>query len=407
MPAIDGRAADDAVASPRTWVILGQRAGDNAQVRALGRALGWPAELKQIRYDDAETREFKDRGASLIGVDRTASATLEAPWPEVVIAIGRRSVPVVRWIREQARQAGADTLLIHLGRPRVDLDHFDLVVTTPQYDLPPARNVMEVSVPIVFVDDDELGRAAAAWRERFESLPRPWHAVLIGGPTPQLAFGSEEAERLLTELRAWQTRQSGTLLITTSPRTPTVVTETLRVNLPDSRGHVLLPFAAGGDNPYLGLLALADDFVITIDSASMVAEAATRRKPIYLFDLPRVEPTRKPGLQAALSRRWRRRRKERRDAGLAADLGDRLYDSWTRRGKTRPRRDIGRLAKRLVDNGIAVPLGCETTPVAGSGADVEVAAVLARIRSLWQARVHRQQRAGGPRMLGGDHAGLD
>ena len=41
MPAIDGVLADDAVPSPRTWVILGQRAGDNAQVRALARALGY------------------------------------------------------------------------------------------------------------------------------------------------------------------------------------------------------------------------------------------------------------------------------------------------------------------------------------------------------------------------------
>ena len=37
-----------------------------------------------------------------------------------------------------------------------------------------------------------------------------------------------------------------------------------------------MPFSAGGDSPYPALLALADDFVITIDSASMVAEAATR-----------------------------------------------------------------------------------------------------------------------------------
>src|SRR6185436_15231878 len=158
MPAIDGVLADDAVPSPRTWVILGQRAGDNAQVRALARALGWPAEVKQIRYDEAEPTSFKDRGASLIGVDRAASARLEAPWPELIIAIGRRSVPIVRWIRDQARQAGTDTLLVHLGRPRVDLDLFDLIVTTPQYNLPPGPNVMELSLPIVFVDDDELGR---------------------------------------------------------------------------------------------------------------------------------------------------------------------------------------------------------------------------------------------------------
>lgn len=396
MPAIDGVPADDAVPSPRTWVILGQRAGDNAQVRALARALGWPAETKQIRYDEAETTGFKERGASLIGVDRSASTALEAPWPEVVIAIGRRSVPVVRWIRDQARQAGTDTLLVHLGRPRVDLDLFDLVVTTPQYDLPRAPNVMELTLPIVFVDDAELGRAAAAWRTRFAGLPRPWHAVLVGGPTPQLAFGRAETGRLLGELAAWQVRHGGGLLITTSPRTPPVVTDTLRASLGGSGLHRLFPFAPDGDNPYLALLALADDFVITVDSASMVAEAASRRKPIHLFDLPKLEPARKPGLKAAWSRSWRRRRKERRDAGLDADLGDRLYDLWTRRGRTRPRRDIGKLAQRLVETGVAVALGSETLPLAASGADHEVAAVLARIRDLWRTRSRSRWRDDSP-----------
>lgn len=375
---------------PRTWLLLGERAGDNAQVVALGRALGWPGEVKQIRYDSEETTEFKDRGASLIGVDRAGSDTLAAPWPEAIIAIGRRSVPVARWIREQAAKDGTNILHIHLGRPRADLGLFDLVVTTPQYNLPAADNVMEISLPVVFLDGEALGRAAAAWHGRFAALPRPWHAVLVGGPTPQLAFGESEAERLLGELGAWHAQAGGSLIVTTSPRTPPAVLAALQAELGRSERHLLLPFAAAGDNPYLALLALADDFVITIDSASMVAEAATRRKPVYLFDLPKIAAKRKPGLKAAFSRAWRLRRKRRQDAGLAADLGDRLYDAWTRRGKARPRRDIGQLMKRLVENGIARPLDAPGDPAAGgpatAGTTEEIAAVLARIQALWVAR---------------------
>ncbi|WP_374375556.1 mitochondrial fission ELM1 family protein [Dongia sp.] len=379
---------------PRTWLILGERTGDNSQVLALGRALGWPTEVKQIRYDAAEKIEFKDRGASLIGVDATASDRLEAPWPEAIIAIGRRSVPVTRWIREQARAAGINPLHIHLGRPRTDLGLFDLVVTTPQYNLPPAPNVMEISLPIVFVDGEELGRAAARWHERFARMPRPWHAILIGGPSPQLAFGAEEAEQLLGELADWHRQQGGSLLVTTSPRTPPEVTARLRGGLNNPQHHLLMPFAAGSDNPYQALLALADDFVVTIDSASMVAEAATRRKPIYLFDLPKIPPKQKPGLKAALSRNWRLRRKSRLDAGLPPDFRDQIYDAWTRRGKARPRRDIGQLLKRLISTGIAQPLKAPSpSPSEISSLPTpaqELAAVLERVQSLWKTRLDKR-----------------
>lgn len=373
---------------PRTWLILGERTGDNAQVLALGRALGWPTEVKQIRYDESCRVDFKDRGASLIGVDLAASDPLTAPWPDAIVAIGRRSVPVTRWIRAQA---GKRILHIHLGRPRVDLALFDLVVTTPQYNLPDAENVIEVTLPLVFVDADALGRAAAAWHDRFAILPRPWAAVMVGGPTPQLALGAEEAQRLIIELMT-HANDKDSLIVTTSPRTPADVTSALQTGLQQTLPgrHIFIPFERGGQNPYAAMLALADSFVVSIDSASMVAEAATRQKPIYLFHLPKLPPKIKPGLKSAVSRNWRLRRKARQDADLPADPLDKLYDFWTRRGKARPRRDIDQLETRLIELGVAQPLG-EFTSVAKSDAiqafdrlRAEQQGVLERAQALWR-----------------------
>jgi mitochondrial fission protein ELM1 len=375
---------------PRTWLILGERAGDNAQVLALGRALGWPTEIKQIRYDENCPVEFKDRGDTLTGVDLQGSDPLVGPWPDALIAIGRRSVPVTRWIRARA---GKRILHVHLGRPRVDLDLFDLVVTTPQYNLPDAANVIEITLPLVSVDADALGQAAAAWHSRFAVLPRPWTAVMVGGPTPQLAFSAEDARRMVQELSA-HAGDGGGFIVTTSPRTPEAVTEALRTGLPQAfpGRHLFLPFDPGGDNPYPAMLALADSFVVSVDSASMVAEAATRHKPLYLFHLPKIPPKLKPGLKSAVSRNWRLRRKARQDADLPADPLDKLYDFWTRRGKARPRRDIDQVEARLIDLGIAHPLG---RPVAASTGQFDTAfdklraereAVLDRIQGLWREK---------------------
>ena len=41
-----------------------------------------------------------------------------------------------------------------------------------------------------------------------------------------------------------------------------------------------------GENPYFGLLGLADFLVVTCDSVNMVSEAASTGKPVYVADLP-------------------------------------------------------------------------------------------------------------------------
>jgi mitochondrial fission protein ELM1 len=41
-----------------------------------------------------------------------------------------------------------------------------------------------------------------------------------------------------------------------------------------------------GENPYFGILGLADYVVVTIDSINMVSEALATGKPVYVADLP-------------------------------------------------------------------------------------------------------------------------
>ena len=69
---------------------------------------------------------------------------LVRPWPDIVLGIGRRSVPAARWIRDRA---GGRTRLVWLGRPRVALRHFDLVLASPQYAMPDAPNLVRLSLP--------------------------------------------------------------------------------------------------------------------------------------------------------------------------------------------------------------------------------------------------------------------
>ena len=44
------------------------------------------------------------------------------------------------------------------------------------------------------------------------------------------------------------------------------------------------------DNPYFGILALADAFVVTSDSVAMLSEAAAAERPVHIFDLGGAGP---------------------------------------------------------------------------------------------------------------------
>ncbi|MGH6875018.1 MAG: ELM1/GtrOC1 family putative glycosyltransferase, partial [Aestuariivirgaceae bacterium] len=77
----------------------------------------------------------------------------------------------------------------------------------------------------------------------------------------------------------------GTLLAITSPRTGRAAEEALAAAL---KGHARCNFwsQARGQNPYPGYLALADRFIVTSDSVSMITEAILTKKPVSVYRLP-------------------------------------------------------------------------------------------------------------------------
>ena len=56
--------------APRTWCLLGRKAGDNAQVTALADALGWPWEPRHIAARAWELLPHLSLRVTLAGIDR-------------------------------------------------------------------------------------------------------------------------------------------------------------------------------------------------------------------------------------------------------------------------------------------------------------------------------------------------
>ncbi|CUW39913.1 putative nucleoside-diphosphate-sugar epimerase [Magnetospirillum sp. XM-1] len=259
------------------WVLADDRAGNVAQCLGVAEALGRPFTVKTIAYDRLARLPNALRGAGLTGITPESRAALCAPWPRLVIAAGRRTAPVARWIK---RRSGARLVqIMDPGFPgRGD---FDLIVS-PAHDCPkPGGNVLEVLGAPHRVTPERLAAEAEKWRPAFAHLPRPWVAVIVGGATKNRPFPVEMARTLGESVARLAAGQGGSLLLTTSRRTGAEQEAALAAGLPEPRWLHL--FSQGGDNPYFGFLALADSVVVTGDSVSMCCEACASAAPVFIW----------------------------------------------------------------------------------------------------------------------------
>ncbi len=314
---------------PTVWCLLGKKAGDNTQVVALAGALGWEYECKHIIARPWELLTHLGLGVTLAGIDQRASSVLEPPWPDLILTAGRRNEPVARWI---ARQSGGCSRLVHIGRPWSPLATWDLIVTTPQYSLPEQPNVLYNSLPLHALSSEALDTAARQWLPQVAPLPRPRIAVLIGGDSGRFVMTSQKGAQLGRLVNDLAAKIDGSLMITDSPRTPAEVGEAVRAEV--QVRHFFHRVAAGGENPYMGLLALADAFVVTGESMSMLGEAAVVGRPLFIFDIGDGDTA-----------WWRLRHNYRYKT-----LSDRLA-RWI--APQRMRRDITRIQRVLVADGRA------------------------------------------------------
>ncbi|MFD1333337.1 ELM1/GtrOC1 family putative glycosyltransferase, partial [Methylopila musalis] len=171
--------------APRVWALLGRRAGDNRQVLTLAEAAGLPFEAKPLRFNPGRALPTLLRRGSLHTLTLESRALVAPPWPDVVIAAGKRSAPIALWIR---MASGGRTRLVHVGRPWAPLSWFDRVVTTAQYGLPARANVIRNTLPLAHAPAE-----AEAIPPALAALPSPRLVLLAGGSSRPLMLDAAEA----------------------------------------------------------------------------------------------------------------------------------------------------------------------------------------------------------------------
>ncbi|CAI5971456.1 unnamed protein product [Closterium sp. NIES-64] len=230
-------------------------------------------------------------------IAREANETLESEGPLLVVAAGRDTAAAAAEVK---RLAPSSTLVVQIQHPRNDLHQYDLVVA-PLHDFygltaaatrevpswilkwiapaPPAKNVVLTTGALHIAEPSLLRSAAATWHS-LSDFPKPLVVVNIGGPTRHCSYRPDLIAQLARTLKEMLQECQGSLSVSFSRRTPVAMQRVLQQELKDEDAVYI--WDGQGLDPHLGNLAWADAFIITADSVSMISEACSTGKPVYV-----------------------------------------------------------------------------------------------------------------------------
>ncbi len=307
------------------WTITDGRAGNVRQAVALASALKLGVHRPLVLEPRAPWKWVAPRWLPGMadGFGLRFSELVASP-PDLAVGCGRQAAGALRLLRERG------STVVQILDPRLSPRHWDLVVV-PEHDRLRGENVLTLLGSLNPVNDDWLALGRAAFAE-FGALPGPRTALLVGGPTGHAPWDEADMARVFEQVAAQVRAEGGSVLATTSRRTPPSLVGALRkafVGVP----QVIWGDGGDGVNPYAGLLGWAHRVVVSPDSVNLLSEACATRVPVCVA-LGEQAQGRMVVFQQALRERGR--------------LQERWLE-WEVEGDVVPLRETGRVAERVLE----------------------------------------------------------
>ena len=276
---------DNLVSDPRgifvgasAWVLTDGKAGDEAPCLGLARAMGLSPKRRTVH-----PRRLFAALAPIGPIDpaerpNAPASPIAPPFPDVLIASGRRAIPYLRHVR---RASGGRTFTIFLKDPRIGARVAD-IVWVPAHDTLRGANVLVSMAAPHLVSPLALRQARIEIDPRIGALPEPRVAMLLGGDSRHHSFVEKDRRTLVGALETILV-SGASAMITPSRRTPPALVADLQRAAREAPQRVFI-WDGGGDNPYVQMLAHASTIIVTSDSTNMVGEAIATNVPVMVYE---------------------------------------------------------------------------------------------------------------------------
>jgi len=227
--------------------------------------------------------------------------------PDMIISCGRKSViPSIILKKKNPK-----IFTIHIQDPKVSLSNFDAIIA-PEHDSLNGNNVYSSKGAIHYITESEIDRARSYLKKNINS--EKIVSLILGGPNKYYSFDQDQLINIFNMVKSNFVSKGYNVIVVPSMRTPKSSIE-LAVRELGSCGYIV----EGIDKQaYLSAYALANYIVVTCDSTSMISEAATSGKPVFVAHMK----TRKNNY------RFKKFFKLFKEIGITRDLGEKI-EAWT------------------------------------------------------------------------------
>ncbi|MFW6035950.1 MAG: ELM1/GtrOC1 family putative glycosyltransferase [Halothermotrichaceae bacterium] len=206
--------------------------------------------------------------------------------PDIIISAGS-SVAVVNILLGQLNDAYS---VVCMTPSIIGTSPFDLAIV-PEHDNPPKKsNIFKTIGAPNRINSDFVNKQTVLWNKivdfNLQELNRPVVSLLIGGSNSFFDMKLDMITMLVEQSKKFVVKNNGTLLVTTSIRTPEDIKQMLKNKLSDKSQCPLLIIAEEWDeNPVPMMVNVSDIVIVTEDSVSMISEAVSGNERVLVAAL--------------------------------------------------------------------------------------------------------------------------
>lgn len=195
---------------------------------------------------------------------------------DFIFSAGRRSALAAILLQKKFPKSK----IIQLMKPQLKHQYFAFIAT-PKHDKYKFADYEMLLAPNS-INKKNLSNAQAKWPQLTSKTKIL--AVIIGGDTKNNKITEHTALKLCTEIIALQKKFKLKLLLVTSRRTNDQLTQIIKNKLTKQVKFFFWHELKQENNPYLAILAAADNFLVTADSVSMISDCLATGKPTIIFN---------------------------------------------------------------------------------------------------------------------------